>query len=464
VGVGGWNKIADNTALVGTVVDHAYAGSWLEGDDDWSITIKPAPGYERIAMSNEGGNVECEIRTPIDDENSERAQFGELMGQTVRAYGCWCHDVSHDDKTELHPLQLLIWDSGPTVGERKRVKVMVFSDHSPRFMIVPPRPSPLHRDGRTHATFGLQFPVAPHDDVSPVYSIASERNMTDARSFTIVGGEGAYTLRGDINSGHGDDAGYYRGHLDLDYNTSREPSYIGLLRTGRDAHRGYYSWDAKSFFDQLKARFAEGIPAIRLRGHVINGLRVWSGEFDRTGRGAYCSWYMSWDQFRAKYDEKWKTMNLVDVETHIDDGRRYWTALWHDRVASDGIAWGSLESVLGAGRRWGAPPITLKTWVEGGGRHWIGIFRSSGVPTEVRQALTWAELVALHSEPGRAIAHLEPYLESGNRRWLAIVEDRPNDVTLTWWPNHHLYRDEIQRLYDTYGLEAFNFAICRGWS
>ena len=463
MGVGGWDWLADNVELIGTVKDHTYSGDWLEGDDDWSITIKPSHGFEWIAKSNDEGNVECEIRTPIDDESSENIQFGELMGQTVRAYGCWCEDVSHDHKTELHPLELLIWDSGPVVGQRKRVKVMVFSDHSPPFMIIPPRPSPLHRNANIHATFGIHFPIAPHDDVSPAYSIASEKNLTDWRNFNIVGRDGAFVLRGDILSGYGDDKGYYRGHLDLDYNTSHEPSYIGLLRPGENEHYGYYSWDPGAFFGFLKTRFSEGIPATRVRSHVINGQRVWSGEFDRNGRGAYCEWYMSWDEFIKKYDELWPTMNLVDLETHVDGGQRFWTGLWYDKTANDGVAWGSLDYVLGVGHDWGVPPVTLKTYVEGGSRHWIGIFRDTGVPTDVKHGLGWGEVLALHGDSERAIVHLEPYLEDGLRQWAAIAENRPNDVTLTWWSDFHLYRDEVQRLFDTYGLRVTDFAVCRGW-
>lgn len=96
MGVGGWDLLADNVTLVGTVVDHSYSGDWFTGDDDWSITIKPLPGFEWVAKSNEHGTVECEIRTPIDDENSQDVQFGELMGRVVTAVGCWCTDVSHN--------------------------------------------------------------------------------------------------------------------------------------------------------------------------------------------------------------------------------------------------------------------------------------------------------------------------------------------------------------------------------
>lgn len=463
MGVGGWDFLADNVELIGTVVDHNYSGGFFEGDDDWCIIIKPAAGFEWVAKSNDGGTVECEIRTPIDDSNSEEVQFGELMGQLVKAWGCWCEDVSHDHKTELHPLMLLIWDSGPTIDQRKRVKVMVFSDHSPPFMVIPPRPSPLHRDQPTHATFGIDLPVAPHDDVAPIFSIVSERDMTDSRSFTVVGGEGAFALRGDIFSGHGDGKGYYRGHIDLGYDTSREPSYIGLFRPGTDEHYGYYSWNPGQFFNILNTRFQESIPATKLRSYIVNGQRVWSGEFDSNGRSAYCEWYMSWDEFLQKYDELWSSMNLVDLETHVDDGQRFWTGLWYNKTADDGVAWGSLDDVLGLGQKWGMPPITLKTYVEGGLRHWFGIFRETGVPTEVRRSLSWADVLALHADPSRAIVHLEPFLENGLRQWAAIVEQRSNDVTLTWWSNWPLYRNEVQRLFDDYGLRVTDFAVCRGW-
>jgi hypothetical protein len=213
----------------------------------------------------------------------------------------------------------------------------------------------------------------------------------------------------------------------------------------------------------LQGRFHDGIPATKLRSYVINGQRVWSGEFDRNGRAAHCLWYMRWDEFLTKYDELWPSWNLVDLETHVDNGQRFWTGLWYDKTANDGVYWGSLEDVLQAGRNWQAPPITLKTYLEGGARHWIGVFRQTGVSTDVRHGLGWREVLALHADPAHAIVHLEPYIQDGLRQWSAIVEQRSNDVTLTWWSNTILYRDKVQRLFDTYGLRVTDFAVCRGW-
>ncbi|PDZ39793.1 hypothetical protein CN520_00575 [Bacillus cereus] len=231
--------------------------------------------------SNDGGNVEYGIRIPIDDEHSEEVQFGELMGQIVTAVGCWCEDVSHNHKTEL---QLLILDSCPVMGQWKWVKVIVFSDHSPRFMIIPPRPSPSHRDQSTHATFNIKFLVTPDNDVTPVYSIVSEWNMTDWRNFNIVGGNGAFVLRDEIESGYGDGKGYYRAHIDLDYGTLLDTSYIGLFQPGSEEHWGDYSAYPAQFLDYLKGKSAENVIVTKVRTHVINGQRVWSEEFDRNGR------------------------------------------------------------------------------------------------------------------------------------------------------------------------------------
>jgi len=464
MGVLGWDKIADNVTLVGQVTGHEYNGGLLDGDNDWSLFIQPTSGFEKIGEGNEGGKVECEIRTAIDDEHSESVQFGELVGKTVTAVGTWVKDVSHDNKKEIHPLQLLIWDEGLVSGFRKRVKVMVFSDHSPRFMVIPPRPAPPHWDQPTHATFTLQFPPPPSDDVMPIYAIAGEKNMTDSRNFSISGGSGSYVLSGDIHSGHGDGKGYYRGYLDLDYDTSREPSYIGLLHQDTTEHWGRLAADPGTFFTYLKQKFADGVPVKKFRTHVINGQRVWSGTFERTSSGAYCQWYMTWDNFIAKYKELNATMNLIDVETHIDNGQRFWTAVWYDKTTGDGIAWGDRDSVVSAGQQWGVPPVNLKTYVENGQRRWFGIFRSTGVERDTRFDLSWAELRDLQTDPNRALIHLEPYVEDNQRRWAVIAEHRPNNTVLTWWSSGALFAKEVQRLIDQYGLWLFDFSVCRGWS
>lgn len=197
MGVQGWNKLADNVTLVGTVVDHWYNGGAWEGDSDWSLKILPDPeSYVWVAVNSAGGVnndtlVECEIRTIFDDEASEQNVFGPLLGRRVTAVGTWVEDVSHDYKTEIHPLMLLIAE-GDIFGYSKRVQVLVCSDHSPWVMLVPPRPAPPHAGQSVHATAYILFPPAPHDDVPPIMNIIFEKDRCDSRSFSTAVEDGQH--------------------------------------------------------------------------------------------------------------------------------------------------------------------------------------------------------------------------------------------------------------------------------
>lgn len=464
MGVGGWDVIEWTKKLVGEAVEHDYQNNVVTGDNDWNLIVKPAPGYEHIAAGNEDGNVECEIRTAIDSNSTANAQFGELMHRTVTVWGVWTKDVSHDHKKEIHPLELLLCDFGYVSTFTKLAKVMVMSDHSPNFMIIPPRPHLPGAKANVHARFSFDFPPTPHDDCPPAWSYQSEKNLADGRSYWVTGDRGRFLLHGQVASGTGDNHGYYRAHLRLGCDTSREPSYIGLLRPGTMAEYYALGFDPGSFFSIVKGKFGEGLPLRRMRTYVRNGHRLWAGTFDQTNRGAYMQWYMSWNDFATRYRALQKSMNLVDVETHIDEGgARHWTAAWEEKTGDDGFVLGDIQTVARMQEKWSLPLVILKSYVDSGTRKWIGVFRETGVPTEVLVALSWNDLLNLHNDPNRAIAQIEPYMEGGRRLWAAIVQRRPNDVTLTWWPNVSQFGHEVQRLIDYYGLRLSDFAVCRGW-
>jgi hypothetical protein len=462
MGVLGWNVLADNKMLVGTVTDHGYEGDFWTGDKDWEFNIKPKAGFESVAEGNDNGLVQCEIRTAIDSQNSEAAQFGELVGREVTVWGTWVTDISHGNKKEIHPLMLLL----ATVGESamwKRVKIMVFSDHSPSFMVIPPRPSPPHRDQATHATFSLNFPLAPADDVLPIYSIVSEKNMSASRNFSIAGSGGDYNLNADINSGRGDNSGYYRGYVDLSYDTSHEPSYVGLFHSANTEHYGRFGWDTNSFFNEVVTRFNANTPLTNIRTYVVGGQREWAGTFENIGKPAYAQWYMSWDDFTNKYNELRSTMNLIDIETHVDDGIRYFTAVWHGKTNDDGWAIGDLNYVKLIAKQWDLPAVCLKTYLENGKRVWLAVFRQTGVPTEILFSLTWGQVLEIEQNDGKNIVHLEPYMDNGTRLWSMIVENAPRKTMLAWWQDKYLFAEKTQYYFDTWGLRLFDFCCPRGW-
>jgi hypothetical protein len=465
MGVLGWNVIQDNKRLVGTVIDHGYSDGFFEGDNDWSLSIQPAQGFEDVGEGNDGGIVECEIRTAIDDKGSEEAIFGSLVGQIVDVSGTWVTDISHDNKKEIHPLMFLTCNWGQPPGDSfgKRVKVMVLSDHSPDFMLIPPRPAPPYADQSVHATFGITYPPAPSDDILPVVNIADERNMTDSRNFSISGSDGVFVLNGDIYSGHGDNGGYYRGLLDLQFDTSAEPAYVGLVYPASTASQFVLGYDYDSFFALVLQNFGNNFPMTKFRTYVINNQRVWSATFESISVNSYYETYMTWDEFTAKYNELWENWNLIDVEIHIDNGQRFWTALWHDnKTSSDGWAIGPREYIMGTIVQWGTP-FTIKTYLDNGVRVWFAIFRNTGTTMDLQLDLSWQDVLNLQANPDRALLHLEPYVQNSQRLWAAITEQKPNNVALTWWVNKDLFAASVQNLFDTGGWRLFNFSASRGF-
>lgn len=463
MGVGGWDVIEAFQMIRGKAVRCTYQGGLFDGDDDWSLIIEPSPGYEYISEGNDRGEIECEIRTPFDNENSMNAQFGEFLNREVRAGGAWVKDVSHDHKKELHPLFMVLCDFGYASGYSTHAKAMVMSDHSPPYMVIPPRPRVPYSRGNVSAHFHFDFPPAPHDDTPPAWARLSERNLTDSQDFSVAGSHGAFSLHGHVESGSGDDRGYYRAQLSLGYDTGRAPSFVGLLRPARRGESGVLGWDAASFFHHVSDEFSHGQPVTRVRTHVQDGRARWSALFEDSASVARIDWNLTWDDFLNLYRARWATMNLIDLEGYLaPGGARLWTATWYEGDAADGVAWGSLDDVVSTGRRWGLPMTTLKTWVHGGVRTWVGVFRAGAEAVSLQPSASWEQLVRLVEHGEHNLVHIEPYVEDGERKWAVLVGSGTNDTTLTWWPTAEQFGHEVQRLIDQ-GQSLYDFAVCRGW-
>jgi hypothetical protein len=463
VGVGGWDVIEPFKMIRGKAVKCTFQGGLFDGDDDWSLFLEPSAGFEFISAGNDGGQIECEIRTPFDNENSLNAQFGEFLNREVRAGGAWVKDVSHDNKKELHPLFMVLCDFGFASGYSTHAKAMVMSDHSPPFMVIPPRPRVPYSRGNVSANFTFPFPPAPHDDTPPHWSQLSERNLTDSREYSVTGSRGSFTLHGHVESGSGDSRGYYRGHVSLGYDTSRAPAFVGLLRPAAGRESGVLGWDPSSFFPRVQDEFRHQQPVTRVRTHVQDGHPRWSALFMDSSSGARIDWNLTWEGFLQLYHQRLGAMNLVDLEGYLaPGGSRLWTATWYDGTAPDGVAWGSLDSVVATGRRWGLPMTTLKTWVHDGVRSWVGVFRAGAETVTLHQEVSWEDLVGFVESGSTNVVHIEPYVDDGVRRWAVLLGSGANDTTLTWWPTADLFGREVQRLVDR-GLSLYDFAVCRGW-
>lgn len=464
MGVGGWDVIEPFKMIRGTAIKCAYQDGWLDGDSDWTMMVQPVATDAYISAGNDGGQIECEIRTPFDNENSMNAQFGEFLGREVRVGGAWVKDVSHDHKKELHPLFMILCEFGYASGYSTHAKAMVMSDHSPPFMVIPPRPRVPYSRGNVSAHFSFPFPPAPHDDTPPSWNLLSERNMTDSRDLSVSGSGGRFSFAGHVESGSGDGRGYYRAHVSLGFDTSHAPSFVGLLRPSTASESGVLSWEAGAFFAHVSEEFRNHQPVTRVRTHVENGQPRWSALFQDTSTNVRIDWNLTWNAFLELYRQRWDTMNVSDLEGYLaPGGERLWTATWVSRTGPDGIAWGSIADVLATGRKWQMPMTTLKTWVQGGVRTWIGVFRAGAEASTLEPANSWQELVR-HVEHGtRNIIHIEPYVDDGQRRWAVLLGSRANDMTLTWWPSAALFAQEVQRLLDR-GLSLYDFSVSRGWT
>ena len=104
MGLFGWNELQDGVRLVGTVVDVGF----YDPDDDWLLDIRPADGFDHLAVNRAGelnpgeGIVGCEVE-PIDPVGGFDAEslttvnrFWEpLLDKQVSVVGTWVEDSSH---------------------------------------------------------------------------------------------------------------------------------------------------------------------------------------------------------------------------------------------------------------------------------------------------------------------------------------------------------------------------------
>jgi hypothetical protein len=113
----GW-VIRDNRfplrTLVGTLTEVHVSGGTIS-DGDLNLEITPLAGVQRyVALLtnrngrvNSGGQVECEINLPSDRRSDYKLWLDSMINTRVTAIGVWVDDTGHDDKTELHPMDVI---------------------------------------------------------------------------------------------------------------------------------------------------------------------------------------------------------------------------------------------------------------------------------------------------------------------------------------------------------------------
>ena|SRR5215472_19389031 len=89
--------------------------------------------------------------------------FGPLIDHTVIVVGTWVEDISHTNKTEIHPITSILREINSEPGlfyTEKRAEFLGFCDTStPQLGPDPPRPNvPPHANELRIAQFQIRFP------------------------------------------------------------------------------------------------------------------------------------------------------------------------------------------------------------------------------------------------------------------------------------------------------------------
>jgi hypothetical protein len=242
MGIFGWDVVSPSTQLAGTLQSHHYSGGggWFSFNDyDSNLEVQPAPGYEHLAVNRAGvqnaqGIIECEIHVArqIPDTPTEATMFEDCVNKPVVVTGLFVEDRSHNNETEIHPIDSLLVDFG-TNGTTRQVRFCAFSDDWAQVTSQLTAP-PFARTDRVGEAV-IEFPAGPPGLV-PHYT-ATVNPISAYRSAdlnVITGADGRSYLHVLVHTGTPDHQGLYWADLTLDW----QPA--GLWHTIRHANGG---WD-----------------------------------------------------------------------------------------------------------------------------------------------------------------------------------------------------------------------------
>lgn len=102
--------------LVGTLTE-VYNSDGLVGDGDTNVKIVPVPDEpnttllkNRKGVDNRDGTIECEVN--VTEDGDARSHYeswvSSMIGAEVTAKGVYVDDEGHHDKTEIHPVDLIV--------------------------------------------------------------------------------------------------------------------------------------------------------------------------------------------------------------------------------------------------------------------------------------------------------------------------------------------------------------------
>jgi hypothetical protein len=223
MGIFGWNVLSPSMRLVGTLQSHHYSGGGgivSTSDYDSNLVVVPAAGYTHLAtnsagVANPGGVIDCEIHVARDipDTPVEGQLFDPCVGKNVTITGVHVEDRSHDNKTEIHPVDSMLADLGAD-GAGHHFRFCAFSDDW-TWIFSQPTPPPFAGEDRV-ADALIPFPAPEQPGSIPVYKADAQRlsapQSVDLKVLTV--GDQTY-LHVLVHTGTTDKEGLYWADLTL---------------------------------------------------------------------------------------------------------------------------------------------------------------------------------------------------------------------------------------------------------
>jgi len=106
--------------LVGVIQNVHNSGGIIgtnPGDNDTNVLITPDEAHQDLLLNRFGGpntavpdesQIECEINVPSDGRDQYEAWVRSMIGLSVTAQGVYVDDTGERDKSELHPLDIVV--------------------------------------------------------------------------------------------------------------------------------------------------------------------------------------------------------------------------------------------------------------------------------------------------------------------------------------------------------------------
>ncbi|MHC4172238.1 MAG: serine hydrolase domain-containing protein [Planctomycetota bacterium] len=223
------------------------------------------------------------------------------------------------------------------------------------------------------------------------------------------------------------------------------PVFAGVWREGDYGQSlvGGLSWP-DFFAAATEQRQRYGMWIVDIETHVECGVRKYVGVFNRTvvrgilDRPQMIKNSMTWEAFVwffATYHSA--GYHMIDMETYVDNGTRYWAAIWNIGTKDEWLyAWSrkefeqNQESVNGSQRL-----VDMESWLDEGGRVVAGLFYGSADPAIMELGENWQKFIPYWEELSKdkkRLVDLEVFPDTVDRRWHNTFYDAFNGKIMGW--------------------------------